>query len=458
MKNTLTISCVFAFVFFMILPAYAIEHQLGGFVRVRAFTAGDWSANDNDPGGNRSRVDSRSHLAYTAKINEDLTVYTELRMDSVFGGGRTTVEGVDENEISYGGSGISGVSEAWLKLKHSYIDFKINETNFLVGKQSFYEARGLLLYDAAPGIRIKCPVSDQLTIDAKWIKFGEGGQGGNAHQDVDTFAITPEIKLNDNIKIKPYFWYTTSRGMNNGEKTWNWWCSDINKFTDLDMYYLGFDFDASMGNTSIWFTTLYQAGSANVAEDNAQIWNGSGSVDFSGIVALGGGSLNLGKITLSGQLFYASGDDPNENDDKIEQFFSAEAGYYYWSEIMGLGSNDDAVPNNIGWSLSNIMGGGGTLSFCATDDISLNFGLWYAAAVEDFQKSPDDAPAYIVEADDYGTELNASMSYSLMENLSLSLIGAYVMAGDAMTEENVDGSNIEGADPYFVQAQIKASF
>jgi len=453
MKNTLTICSVIVLVFLMILPAYAIEHQLGGFVRVRAFTAGDWAAKDNDSDGNRSRVDSRSHLAYTAKINEDFAVYTEFRIDSVFGGGRTTVDGENDESISYGGSGISGVSEAWLKLKHSYMDFKIGETNYLIGKQSFYEARGLLLYDAAPGIRIKCPLSDQLTLDAKWIKFGEGGQGNNAHKDVDTFAITPEIKLNDNIKIKPYFWYVTSRDMNTSQKTWGLWWSDIDTLSDLDMYYLGFDFDATMGDAAIWFTTLYQAGSANIAQEKLGDWNGIGSVDFSGIAALGGGSLNLGKITLAGQLFFASGDDAKEKDDKIEQFFSAEAGYYYWSEIMGLGSNDDAVPNNIGWSLSNIMGGGGTLGFCATDQINLTFGLWYAAAVEDFKTETG-----IVEADDYGVEVNAMLDYSVMDNLSISLIGAYVMAGDAMTEESVEGSNIDGADPYFLQAQIKASF
>jgi hypothetical protein len=440
MKNTLTIFGVLFLAISMVMPAYAIEHQLGGYVRVRTYTAGDWTANDSDSSKTRSQADSRSHITYTAKINEDFAVYTELRMDSIFG---SDAEGKQ--------SGLSGVTPVTLKLQHSYMDFKLNETNILVGKQSFFEARGLLLYDAAPGIRIKCPLSDQLTLDAKWIKFGEGGEGVNAHQDVDTFAITPEIKLNDNIKIKPYLWYATSRGMNNGEKSWNLWWSDINQLSDLDMYYLGFDFDATMGDASIWFTTLYQAGSANIAQANADDWNGIGSVDFSGIAALGGGSLNLGKITLSGQLFFASGDD--EKDDKIEQFFSAEAGYYYWSEIMGLGSNDDAVPNNIGWSLSNIMGGGGTLGFCATDDINLTFGLWYAAAVEDFQGQTG-----LVEADDYGIEVNAMLDYSLMDNLSLSLIGAYVMAGDAMTEENVEGSNIEGADPYFMQAQIKASF
>jgi len=448
MKNTLTICSVFVFVIFMILPAYAIEHQLGGFVRVRAFTAGDWSANDNDSGGNRSRADSRSHLAYTAKIHEDFAVYTEFRFDSVFGSD---------------GSGQAGVTPATLKLKLSYMDFNINETNFKIGKQSFFDARGLLSNDAAPGIAINCPLSDQFTLNAKWIKYGEGGisdEDNNrpemakySHQDLDTFALTPEIKLNDNIKIKPYFWYVTSRGVDNSETSWYLQYAVINSFTDLDMYYLGFDFDASMGNTSIWFTTLYQAGSANVSENNAQQWNGAGSVDFGGIAALGGGSINLGKITLSGQLFYASGDDPKENDDKIDQFFSAEAGYYYWSEIMGLGSNDDDVPHNIGWSLSNIMGGGGTAAFCATDDMTVTFGLWYAAAVEDFQGTNG-----IVEAADYGTEVNAMLDYNLMDNLSLSLIGAYVMAGDAMTEESVQGSNIEGADPYFMQAQIKASF
>jgi len=457
MKNTLTICSVFVFVFFMILPAYAVEHVLSGDLRVRVLTEGNFTADDKDQSANRSQADSRAHLAYTAKINEDFKVFTKFRMDSLFGGGRNTVKGVNGNSISEGGSGISGVTEAKLKLQFSYIDFKINDINFVVGKQSFFEARGLLLNDAAPGISIKCPLGEMLTLDAKWIKFGEGGQGENTHHDVDTFALTPIIKVNDNIKLKPYFWYATSRGMNNGQKTWTLWWSDINKLTDLDMYYLGFDFDAKMGNVSLWFTSLYQGGSANVAKESAQYWKGKGSVDFSGLAALGGGSMSLGKITLAGHLFYASGDDPKEKDEKIEQFFSAEAGYYYWSEIMGLGSNDDTIPKNLEWSLTNIMGGGGTIKYCLTDQMDLTFGLWYASTVEDMLKEKD-GTEYIVKADNLGTEANVMFDYKLMDNLSLSLIGAYVMAGDAMTEESVEGAKIESADPYFLQAEIKANF
>jgi len=436
MKRTVFIFGVLLMPILMTIPAYSVDHQLGGDLRFRALTAGDWSGNDADSSSDRSKVDSRAHVNYTAKVNDDLTVYTSFRIDSVWGDA---------------GTGRAGVSAATVKLKYSYLDFNVGETNFTVGMQDFFEARGILVYDVAPGVSVTTPLSDQFKFNAKWIKFGEGGINGGdkAHQDLDTIAIMPQIKLNDNITFKPYLWYVMSNEVKNADRTWNWWWKDTSKIEDLDMYYLGFDFDASMGATSVWFTALYQAGSANV---DATWPNGHGSVDFSGIAALGGGSLNLGKVTLSGQLFYASGDD-DPNDDKIEQFFSAEAGYYYWSEIMGLGSNDDEIPHNIAWSLTNIVGGGGTASVSVSDRMTVDFGLWYAAAVEDFQGSNG-----LVEAADYGTELNASMSYSLMDNLSLSFIGAYVIAGDALTEENVDGANIEGADPYFLQAQIKAKF
>jgi hypothetical protein len=435
MKRTLTILAVLLIAIFMTIPAYSVDHQLGGDLRFRALTAGDWSGNENDPDKDRSRVDSRTHLKYTAKIHDDLTVYTAFRIDSMWGDA---------------GTGRAGVSAATVKLKHSYLDFNIGETNFTVGMQDFFEARGLLIYDVAPGISVTTPLSDQFTFNAKWIKFGEGGVKGEdkAHQDLDTLAILPQIKLNDNITFKPYFWYITSNEVKNADRTWAWWW-DTSDIEDLDMYYLGFDFDATIGATSVWFTGMYQAGSANV---DASWQNGIGSVDFSGIAALGGGSINIGKATLSAQAFYASGDD-DPNDDKIEQFFSAEAGYYYWSEIMGLGSNDDDIPHNLAWSLTNIVGGGGTVSICATEEMTVGFGLWYAAAVEDFAGEHG-----LVEADDFGTELNGNISYSLMDNLSLSFIGAYVIAGDALTEENVADANIEGANPYFLQAQIKAKF
>jgi hypothetical protein len=430
----------------MILPAYAVDHQLGGDLRFRAFTAGDWSGDKNKTDNERALADSRAHFKYAAKINEDLAVYTKFRIDSDWGANDDP--------------GRSGSSFAKLRLMVSYIDFNLGETNIKIGKHDFFEARGNLAYDSAPGISITSPFSDQFTLNAKWIKFGEGGSG-NIHNDLDTFAVTPTIKLTENISIKPYFWYVTSSNVSKAQRTWEWQFIektdgneyDINKFSEMDMYYLGFDFDANLGDVSVWFTGLYQAGSANLGEPLKNDMD-YGSVDFSGIAALGGGSLNIGKITLSGQLFYASGDS-DLYDDKYEQFIPAEAGYYYWSEIMGLGSNDDSIPNNLNWALNNIMGGGGTASFCATEEMTVKFGLWYAAAVEDFIGNNTNK---LVEAADYGTEVNAIVNYSLMENLSLSFIGAYVMAGDAMTEENVEGENINGADPYFIQAQIKTSF
>ena len=450
-------------VFLMIVPAYAIEHQLGGSLRVRALTAGDWTANDNDKSEDRSVVDSRSMLSYTAKINKDFAVYTIFRINN------TVYGGADDPARA-------GIHNVTLQLKSSYIDFNVNNVNVTVGKQSFFEARGLLLNDVAPGLRVRCPLTDQFSLDAKWIKFGEGGTGDTAHQDLDTFAFTPVIKINENIKFKPYFWYATSRGMDSAERTWNCWYSDfrskipdpndptkdidIGNFTDLDMYYVGFDFDATMDNTSVWFTALYQTGSADVnkaATNRPAEWGAeTGSLDFTGLAALGGGSITLGKTTLSGQLFYASGDDveKGKKNDEIDRFITAEAGYYYWSEIMGLGSNDDCLVKNTGWSLSNIMGGGVSASVAASPKLTLNFSLWYAATVEDMVKD-----TYTVEADALGTEVNAGLDYSIMDNLTLSLLGAYIMAGDAMTEENAEGSGVkDGANPFYVHSQIKASF
>jgi len=432
MKKNLAILNALLITVFITLPAYAIDHQLGGDLRFRIFTSGNWTGDEKNPDKDRSQIDSRAHFKYTAKINDDFKVYSLFRMNNIWG---------------EDGTGKAGVSDVTLLLQHSYLDFNIGESNFTIGIQDFYEARGLLLYDAAPGVSITCPLSDQFTFNGKWIKLGEGGKGENTHQDIDILAIMPQIKLNDNITFKPYFWYVMSNEMNNSNRTWDSWWADIKNLDDLDLFYIGFDADAQIGNASLWFTALYQAGSANV-EPGEWKYGNTGSVDFSGLAALGGGTLNIGKASLFGQIFYASGDD-NPNDDKIEQFFSSEAGYYYWSEIMGLGSNDDDIPNNLGWSLSNIMGGGVGASICAIDKVTLNFSLWYAAAVEDIGD---------IKADDYGTELNTGLNYSIMDNLELSLIAAYVVAGNSLTGESVPNSKVDSANPFFLQAQIMATF
>ncbi|HRW81792.1 MAG TPA: hypothetical protein P5285_13535, partial [Desulfomonilia bacterium] len=54
---------------------------------------------------------------------------------------------------------------------------------------------------------------------------------------------------------------------------------------------------------------------------------------------------------------------------------------------------------------------------------------------------------------DLGTEIDLSANYALLDNVSLDVVAAYLLAGDATTMESADD-----ADPMEIGAQVSFSF
>ena len=437
--------CVFISILLTVFysTSWAIESQWSGNFRTRWFSEKDWSGNSlRKYEKDRTQVDMRANVAYTANIHDNLKFVSDFRMES-----------------AYGGAFAVGSKPKDVKMRQLYMDFSLNNANFIIGQQDFYEARGLLIYDAAPAFNFKYDLNDKIGVNFIWMKTAEGSdkfdngvyEGRTDDiRDLDFYIVSSTVKLNPNITFKPYLAYGTSDELWQNPGTWGeyGWLPNAEFFDNIDLVYLGFDADASFGPASVWFTAIYQTGTADV-DENAAIYNQIKDYSISGFTAAGGGSLNLGKITLSGQLFFATGDD-DLNDDDISCFVPGEGGYYYWSEIMGLGSNDDDILDNMEWALSNIIGGGAGVSVSPIDKLTMDFSLWYAAALEDFIGKKT---RQLVEASTYGTEVNAVIGYELMDNLKFTFIGAYVFAGDAITEKLPDDAN-----PYSVLGQLKLTF
>jgi outer membrane protein W len=117
---------------------------------------------------------------------------------------------------------------------------------------------------------------------------------------------------------------------------------------------------------------------------------------------------------------------------------------YYWAEIMGYGLTDNqASANSPADKISNIQAYNLGVGFKATDKLSFKADVWYARLMEDTLTAKSGA---------LGTEIDLRMTYMLLRNLKLDLVGAYLFAGSS----TYDGPGSE--NPYELVAQLSFSF
>jgi hypothetical protein len=164
---------------------------------------------------------------------------------------------------------------------------------------------------------------------------------------------------------------------------------------------------------SLWFTGIYEGGDAEMITGD--------TLDVSAWLVAVGATVDAGAADIHGQIFYATGDDPDTNDE-IEAFYVPAGRSYYWAEIMGMGTFDNqASANAPGDQIMNVMAANIGIGFKASDDLKITADVWYAKLVE---KDANDEDAL-------GTEIDLKITYNLLENLNLDIVAAYLFAGEA---------------------------
>jgi hypothetical protein len=405
-------------------PAFAVEHEFGGYWRVRAFTATHFDGTDNEDVGagkpnfeldsktgvsntpkyaqnDSSRFDTRTRLYYTAKINDNLKFVNKFEMDAVWGGG------------SYGGVGADGVS---VEVKNSYVDFNLGALNTKIGTQGLVLSRGFLFDDDFSGIN--------MTVGSTTFVFAKIDESGaNMGDDASLFHLLHTVAT-DTFTITPGVTY-------------------VDLANSSYAYFLALDADATFGAVSVWTTLMYEGGEVEGAGTHP-----SDSDISAYLVALGADFAVTDAVSIHGQAFYASGDDDAADND-VEGFatIANDNGFipgnsYYWAEIMGLGVFDDAASSNApGDDVSNVTAINLGTTFKASEKLSISADLWYAQLNET-----------VGSDDELGTEVDIAATYQLIDGLTLDVVAAYLFAGDA-----TEGAN-DKEDPYELGAQLSLSF
>lgn len=429
MKKFAVLGLAVVLVIAFTVPATAFESVFGGYWRTRAYMQKDFSGDDTKS-SDRTLVDTRTRLYYTAIFNENLKFVNKFEFDAAWGG----------DKKGYGDIGADGKD---VEVKNSYVDFTLGAINSKIGVQSYKLGRGFLFNDDFAGAVITYK-AEAFELPIFWIKAYEGSKGDN-NADVDYYGIAPKFSLGDTGAIQPFAVWATSDDAKGMQQDQAWPPEEDVTLEDLDIFYLGFDADLNFDMVSVWLTALYQFGEVD--------WNDgleAGSADVSAWLAAIGAKVNFDTFDLHGQIFYASGDDDLDDED-IEEFIPLKGQDYHWAEIMGGGMFDnsgysnDYSNNAPGWkNITNVIAYNIGANFKVMDDLKLRADLWYAERLESTDDYPDDP---------LGLEVDFGATYKLMDNLNLDIVAAYLFADDATT---LGESNDE--DPYEIGAQLSLSF
>ena len=395
----------------MTVPAMAFDSEFGVYWRTRAYMQENFTGSDTEA-KDLQQVDTRTRIFYTAVFSEDFKFVNAFEFNNTWG---DTVGG----DIGTDGTGI-------FRIKHSYANFNLGPVNFLIGLQPRVLHRGFVFSDDFAGAAITFK-GEGFQIPFIWMKAYEGGTGKDKNDlDVDYYALKPEFTFGS-AKITPALTYIYSKNAS----AW----APLSGNKEVKVWLAGVDADVKLGAGSFWFTGIYEGGDVELVAPAGK------TVDVSAYLLALGGAFNMGPADIHGQIFYATGDDTKTAD--YEQFFIPKGQSYYWAEIMGFGIFDNqASSNSCADQIGNIMAANIGVGFKVSDKLKLTADLWYAALAEDNAKGDDDL----------GTEIDLVLTYSLMKNLNLDVVAAYLFAGDATYK----GANDK--DAYEIGTQLSFRF
>ena len=403
-------------------PAPAMEYEFGGYWRTRGyrnwnFTGYDFPSTEQNrnPDKNITWIDTRTRLYFTAVVNDNLKFVNKFEMDAVWG-----------NDSSYGDIGADGKN---FEIKNSYADFTVGCVNTKVGVQGGKLGRGFLFDDDFAGLRLSYE-GESVSLPLTWMRAFDIDDSIKS-RDVNYFAFSPSVRAGNSLTINPFGMYVFSNNASGWEPT--------EKYDNMEMFYAGLNLDADMGPLSIWATGIYQGGSADLRADTSM------SEDFKAWLGAAGMGVNVGVADLHGQFFYATGQDPEDEDNT--KFWVPKGQSYYWSEIMGLGIFDaQASDGSPGDKIGNIMAANLGTTIKPTERLEIALDGWYAKLAEEVTEGAEEGE------DELGVEANLRLTYTLIKGLKLDLVGAYLWAGEAIYK------GTDEADPYEVGTRLSMSF
>ncbi|GAB4255846.1 MAG: membrane protein [Deferrisomatales bacterium] len=435
MRKTLIAVLAGAMAFATVPAAFAKDHSITGFWRVRgmvnnygAFGGGGF-ADNADPG---REIDQRFRAKYTLGLNEYVSVTYYGEVDIQYG------------DASYATSrnqgGAIGGDTVNLETKNLYLDVKIPETpvSARLGLQGFadhWDWTVILADMAGFTFRAKLEMADVM---AGYFKLQEGDANGlignNTEDDIDLWAVQVGVKPPmDGLKLGLDGLYLND--------------NDFDGTGNKNLYWVGAHAGYKVAGVDLsgWFA--YNFGEASSTSDvNAWMVNGKAAYSVAG-------------AGVSLRLFYTPGDDDSDADQ--EWFHPVKA-----TETFAMATDGLMIfTPDITWTTL------GQYGHAFTDGVYAGNGAWGAILSGSFTP-PAVQAAYVKGAagyfsttdgkdngaqdDDLGFEVAGRVGYKLADAVDLSLNGAYAWLGDFYA--GTGGGGKDPDDAYTAYFMVNVGF
>jgi hypothetical protein len=405
-------------VFALVMPTYAAEMKVNGIFNAKAYARDNYDG-DDDVDDASQYVTQRMRMYFNFIASENLKLVYKNEIDMEWGDSA----GNAASRNSGGGIGGDAVN---LETKNVYLEFMVPDTPLkaTMGLQGITLHKGWFISDDAAGARFDMNF-DPISITAYWIGVA-GLEGGDSDSSDDVWSVVGSGAYKaENMDAR----LTIGYQRNENDET----SADIPESDDLFLAMAEFGMSFDM----ISFDVLAAANFGSVdSDENAQ------DEDYSGFMFAGNFDIALDMMTIRLMGFYASGDDEQIDATgtarRQEDDFRGFAGQTFsWAEIISDGYTYDRNANLLQGGgqnkPSNMWAVGTGVDFKPTDTLALKFDVYYVGLVEDRTIAGDDE-------DEIGIEVDARLTQKIYDNLSLTVIGAYLFADDGYGVYDQDGA------------------
>jgi len=433
MKRLLICLVALIAVFALVMPTYAAEMKVNGIWNAKAYARDNYDGyDDNDDSVQYVTQRMRMYFNFIASENLKLVYKNEIDMEwgdaAAASGSRNDGGGTDGDTVN-------------LETKNVYLEFMVPDTpvKATMGLQGITLHKGWFVSGDLAGARFDMNF-DPVSITAYWVGLGglfqndtlTKAEGENTDASDDNWQLVASGAYKaENMDARLSFAY--ERKPNDD--------TSADEPESNDLFLVMGEFGMSFDMVS--FDVLAAANAGSVDSDN-----NTQDRDYEGFMVAGTVDIALDMATISVMGFYTSGDDEkidatgtarSQDDD----FQGLTGQTFSWAEIVSDGysydRNASLAQAGAANKPSNMWAVGVGADFKPTDTTTIMFDAYYMGLVEDRTIGGD-------KEDEIGIEVDARLTQKIYDNLSLTILGAYLFADDAYGRYDTD-SDTDGIQP-----------
>ena len=409
MKRLLICLVALIAVFALVMPASAAEMKVNGIWNTKAYAVNNYDGYD-DTDDSFQYVTQRMRMYFDFISSENLKLVYKNEID--FEWGDAAFQNARNNGGGLGGDTVN------LETKNIYLEFMVPDTpvKATIGLQGVTLHKGWFISDDVSAARFDMNF-DPVSITT-YAALAAGTEWGDPDASDDDWQLVASGAYKaENMDARLSFGY--ERLPND--------VTSADQPESNDLFLVMGEFNMSFDMMS-FFVILGK----NFGEADGSGPDSANNRNYDGFMGHVGANFALDMANIRAEFIYASGDKEGDFDD---DFKTMNGRTFSWSELMSDGYTYDRNPanNQIGGSNSpsNMWAVNVGADLKPTDTTTLKFDVYYIGMVEDRTVAGQ-------KEDEIGIEVDASLTQKIYDNLSMTVIGAYLFAEDGYGVYNGD--------------------